>query len=434
MIYKDINVLTTPLLYYIGLIFFLIMGANYFVFRLYNFIIIISLYISIYILFKKVNINKIYSAIYTIIMFLVSCSVIGYGANYNVLALVFSIIGIILNVEKYVNKRKIKYYNSIQGILIFLICFTKQNIGLYYFVVSLLIETVMSKKRCIKNIIKQLSITLIPSIMYLCYLYINNSLYNFIDYTILGMQEFVVENKFVHDNFFVLYLIILIYIVIVIQNNKKQGNNLAIFKIFTIYSVVYLLIAFPILEKFHSIIAGIPLIILFIYCIHISFINHLEIKKKFLKKIITITVIFLIARTVYIEWSRNELKIDNKESIYYGAVYLEIEQELIQKIGEYMEKSKEKVIILSAEAGIVNMEYEIDNGILDLPTHGNIGKKGAEKIINILSKLEGTKILMTSEKVYWQEYDEVRKYVEENFEKIDEIEGKAFKYNVYYIN
>ena len=58
-IYKDINVITTPLLYYGALVLFKFFGANLLIYRIYNLIIVTSLYTLIYILFKKNEYFKI---------------------------------------------------------------------------------------------------------------------------------------------------------------------------------------------------------------------------------------------------------------------------------------------------------------------------------------------------------------------------------------
>lgn len=420
--------LTTPLLYYVGVIIFYILGANYLTFRIYNLMITVSLYLSIYILFKKLNISRIYSILYTsIIFYFFLKGTIIYGANYNILALAITVIGIIVSIDKYVNDKQIKHYNLIQGIITFLIIFTKQNIGLYYLVSNVLVELIVNKKGFIENILKQLYVIILLGSIYLVYLAFNNSLYAFIDYTILGMKEFIIKNKFVYINYFTVYILMFIYIAVFIIKSIKENNLLQTIKILTTYSITYLLIAFPILEAFHSLIAGIPLIITFVYCIHISFINALKLKQSFFIFIL----IFLGARSLYLMYSWNATCIKEKDSIFLGALYVKEEQEAIEKITNYIKNSKEKVVVLCPEAGIYNMPLGIDNGILDLPTQGNVGKNGAKKIIEILSNLEETKILMSREKIYWQEYDEVRKYVIENFEKIDEIDVKALKYNVY---
>ena len=395
--------------------------------------IIVFLYVAMYVLLKKVRISKIYSILYTILIFIFSKRVIDYGANYNILALAFSIIGITLNIERYINNKENKYYNLIQGTIIFLIIFTKQNIGAYYLVANILVELIVNKKKTLKNILRQVSIVSVITTTYLVYLAMNDSLYNFIDYTILGMKEFVTENKFVYTNYLTVYIPMIIYNCFVIFKYKKEKKVEDIVRILMIYSIIYLLITFPILEIFHSIVAGMLLIISFIYCIHKTLVLEFSIKIQNLKIIIVIILFALLIRTVYLMWSWNALYIKDEDSVYYGAIYKEEQHEAIQRVTQYIESSKERVIILCPEAGVYNMKLGIDNGILDLPTQGNVGKNGAKKIIDILSSLKETKILLTKQKIYWQEYNEVREYVINNFEKVDEIETKKVNYDVYYI-
>ena len=55
-IYKDANIITTPLFFYVGNLLFKLMGANFFTFSVYNIIIDIILFLSTYILCKKLKI------------------------------------------------------------------------------------------------------------------------------------------------------------------------------------------------------------------------------------------------------------------------------------------------------------------------------------------------------------------------------------------
>ena len=114
-IYKDINVIITPLFFYIGYILFKIFTANFFVFRIYNLIIAICTCLIIYNIFKAVKFSKISSLLYTLITFLLTkYIIITVAANYNILAIMFFLLGILINI-----KNKQNFF--INGILIFLI-------------------------------------------------------------------------------------------------------------------------------------------------------------------------------------------------------------------------------------------------------------------------------------------------------------------------
>ena len=127
-IYKDINVIITPLFYYIGQVMFSILGANYLVFRIYNFLIFGTLFYLIYLVLKKLGIDKTRAFTYLILIYILLCVYIIIGANYNILAFIFVLLGILHNLN--IKKKKSDYI--IQGIIAFLVFMSKQNIGVIY--------------------------------------------------------------------------------------------------------------------------------------------------------------------------------------------------------------------------------------------------------------------------------------------------------------
>ena len=163
-------------------------------------------------LFKKLGIQKWNSLLYTILIFAFFEIIIYYGANYNVLALIFTLIGIILKIEKYKNNKNIKLYNLYEGVIIFLTVFTKQNIGLYYLISGIFVEILINKTKGIKNLVKQYIIVGVFSILWIVYLFANDALYNFIDYAILGMKEFSIENIFALQNYLLIHIIMIFFI------------------------------------------------------------------------------------------------------------------------------------------------------------------------------------------------------------------------------
>ena len=191
-IYKDLNVIITPIFFYLGELIFKVFGANYFVFRIYNAIIYSMMYYLIYRLFMALKVNK-KIALTCIVMLLVATAMMFLqGANYNVLAFDFTILGVTLYI-KYQNNRFIN--NLSQGIILFLVFMTKQNIAAFY-VIGLIIAKAISicenKEQIKANFIKRFfDLTIMAIIfsslvaMYLMYLAANQNLYNAINFTIL---------------------------------------------------------------------------------------------------------------------------------------------------------------------------------------------------------------------------------------------------------
>ena len=88
-------------------------------------------------------------------------------------------------------------------------------------------------------------------------------------------------------------------------------------------------------------------------------------------------------------------------------------------------KQKEKnieLIIISYKASLYNNILKINNGGFDLPFYGNLGVEGIEGLINKLDMMKNTNVLITKDEIKYQESQELRDYVINNFEKIGEIE------------
>ena len=132
-IYKDTNLIMTPLFYLMGNLVFKLLGASFFTFRIYGLIIQTVFFILIYKLLKKFNIRKLESLIIIQLLLILNIfEVIGY--NYNLLSLMFWIVGL------YLNLKPKKYNTLLQSIIWFLIYFTKQNVAILYGVSLILFE------------------------------------------------------------------------------------------------------------------------------------------------------------------------------------------------------------------------------------------------------------------------------------------------------
>lgn len=334
------------------------------------------------------------------------------GANYNFLAIALTIFGINYLIKK--EEKNNKYYIK-QGIITLLIFMTKQNIGVYYFLALALCEALVEKHK-IKNIIKNLLLVVIPVLLglgtYCIYLYFDGALYNFIDYTFLGMKDFK-QNFLIETYMHFLMYINIIAVTVVYVKEKRLDKNL---KILFIFSMIMLLIMYPIVCTFHTKQALIFNILCVIYIINLK----LKSKKTIEYILITIGLLYIIIITVFNikNWITNHIK--DKDDPYYGAIYNENADNVISDINKYMSNSDKKVVIVSPEAMIYNMRLKINNGILDYPVKGNVGINGQEKIINEIKNMKDSKFFIMKEK-YYQEYQEVYDYIKSNYKNVGEI-------------
>lgn len=113
-IYKDLNVIVTPLFHFIGTIVLKLFGDNYIIFRIYGIFILSSLFTVTYIFLKKAKIKRISAVTYILILFAIINNYYSIGASYNFLCLTFVVIGLCLELNKD------SYKNSfLKGIILF---------------------------------------------------------------------------------------------------------------------------------------------------------------------------------------------------------------------------------------------------------------------------------------------------------------------------
>lgn len=426
-LYKQIPVIATPLLFYLVVIIFKILGtANLLNFRIYNIIVNVVVVISLYRIFRKLNIRKLKSIIYTILLELILVSKpITIGITYNMLAYAICLIGINIALKR----DKIKKYFLIQGIIIFLVFMAKQNIGVYYALANILIEVLLYKKECIKNIFKLIITPILLGIVYILYLYFNDSLFEFIDYTVLGVREFSSNLLFRSgimwlgvDLVIIASHIILFYNKII--NNKYRKNTIILFT----YGVCLLLMGYPIFDYWHMALASIVLIISIIYIIEKTL--KINIKEEYLRMGIVLLIIYMLFSIGYKSYVYLNIHCKEKENIFYGIIVTNDMQKNIEDVISYINKSDKKVVIASARSG----KYYIymgqkGNDIFDTLLRGNIGSNQLEKLINKTNSLKDVYLLIMTENESWQNIKEFRKYIKDNYEKI----GEVSEYSIYYI-
>lgn len=427
-IYKDCNVIVTPLFFYIGQILFEILGANYLVFRIYNLILYSLLFYLIFKLLRKLELPKVKAITYLIIIYFIICLCIPIGANYNILAFIFVLLGIIYNIDV---KEK-KFEILIQGLLLSLVFMSKQSIGILY-LCGVIFNYIIKKddiKRKIGNILKTVGVFLILFILYIIYLYSIGSLWNFVNYTILGLFEFK-DNNILFDGYIwilCIEFIISIFMIFTIIKKKNKIEQKVKSNILTLicFSIPLLFNSYPIFNSGHILLSSIFVIIAIIYFIErillVELINN-KIIFKALKifdfmAIIIILILFGIMNFSYIQNIQN-----NIYDVYFGGIINN--QNDIQKVIDYIKEQKEQNIevkILSYKANLYNNILKVNNGKIDLPFYGNLGIDGIEGIIKEINNMKNINILITKEGIKYQESQELRDYIMNNYEQIGEIE------------
>ena len=427
IIYKDVNVISTPLLFNIGILLFKLLGPTLIVFRIYNICINVLLAIFIYKVFVNLKVEKEYSLIYMLLLEgLILKYVVGWGATYNALGLLLSLMGINL----YLSKEKIKYHSFKQGVLMFFIIMTKQNIGIYYSCAYIITELILNGKKSFENILKTMAVTFICCTLYMIYLGIKGNIYDFINYTILGLKEFnnnILINAW--DYICVDILIILFVLFVLCKKTYKTNDFNKIITLF-VYGICMLPIGYPVGDKWHVLVGSIILMICMLYVIHNIVIIELYIENKKTNKIILLLILLiLIPSIIGLTNCFGKFCVNPNNKFYMIPIDYDI-KEKIELMEQYLVETNNKIIIASPEAGLYKINLNLDgDGIFDLPFLGNFGKEGENELINKLKEYRETYLLVHTNKEYWQESDKFRECIRNNYEKI----GNISDFDIYYL-
>lgn len=424
-IYVDANVITTPLFHYIGVIIFKIFGVNFFVFRVYNVLINLFLFFGIYKIFKSLNVRKMLSLLFTIIIFIIEITTVRSLANYNTLALAFCVYGLLVIINR--NKYSINKFIIVQSIITMLIFLTKQNIGLFYLIGLICYNFIFEEKRNkLKNMIKIFLIIFLITTVFVIILYEKEVLTGFISYAILGINEFADKNSsIIFLDFMKLCVITILDSLFIIFINKKnvineiEKNNINKLACFIL---PFFLIAYPIFNLTHI---NMALLVQYIIIMYILYIIIKEIGlSDFIIKNITIIFLLIILSitTIYIIFFLKNGNFDcGYDNIYFGYIFRENEEENIEKVIEYIKNSEKRIVMLTWDAPKYLMPLKINNGNLDEPLLGNFGKDGEEGAIKDISELKNTYILIKENDRIYQESDKILEYVKNQFEYVGEI-------------
>lgn len=453
--YKDISMITTPLLPMITALFLKLIANEVIVSRVLASVlwggVLFSIFKILKLLIKEENTCLIITALLGLLFR--DC----YCIDYNILSLMFSLI--ILYIElKNIDKPHFENNKNdfLIGILAGLTVCTKQSIGaiLAIIVVGYKIIFVQNKKEFIeylKTAFKRIIGILIPMILVCIYLIATNSLQDFINYAVLGISTF--SNKIPYaqlmnndkkeiqilSRIMPFILLAMAVLTIVLQNKKKKeniGNTDNKILTILIYSLSTIIIMYPISDEIHFLIAGTITFIglaYILYLLGITIYNKINLQSK--KKIYKITslmisiiaIAFIAVRgieniTEYTKQEKNET-IEHYKNIQISE-YL---QERINEIDNFIleqEKENKKVYILDAEAAIYMIPINNYNKDYDMFLKGNIGKDGQEGQIQKIKQKETNEIILIRKRNLqsnWQTPTEVVNYVRENLEFMGEV-------------
>lgn len=344
LMYKDYNMVITPLYPFIGGILMKILGNNFLIFNLYNTILSTILY---YYLYKKYPHTFIPSII--LISFILRPSY-----NFLVLFLVL----ILLNIKE----EKDFFIGFILGLLFL----TKQS-----FILLILPSIYLITKP--KRLFKRIGAFFLPCLFFLIYFILTNTFLDFLNYTFLGLFSFSSKNSFFNlGTIFILSLIIYLFLYYLKTKDIK-----------VLYLITYQIMAYPIFNTMHIILSIIPVIIYFL--------DKLVKKKKYnlnyLRYFNYFVSILLICPllSIPLQYFNKDL-VEGENALEYKDIsrsYLVNKDLFLKEV-----PNLNNTYFLMYDAYVY--KYLLNNPITsyDLLLNGNLGYNGEERVIDYFNSLD----------------------------------------------
>ena len=453
--YKEISMVITPLLSFLCAGFLLILGNNVLVMRVLASLLcagILYLTFRIFlILLKETKISVIFTLLLGFLM------VEDFCIDYNFFSLFLILIILYLELKKNDNDKKLlenlsKFKSNVLiGILAGCVILSKQTIGaILSFVVAIYpIFWVRSKrdlKEFLKIVLQRILGIAIPLVIMLIYLLATGSFTDFISYTVLGVFTFsnkipyftLLNRGFLIKSLAIIVPISIILLIIISIFTKKLKVNIN-FKILTIYSLVPLIIIYPISDQIHFLIGSYIVFIGILYLLYLILkwvVGKINFKKKdiiiygleiIICMIMIVIAVAQIAENVMIYFESDESSKNHGINHYENLI---IEPYLLDRINEIdkfvRNQGGKKVYILDAEAAVYNIPLNVYYKDYDMFNLGNFGKDGTDGIIQRINEERKNEdcIYLVRNPLYnynWQTPMDVIHYVQDNLEKMGEV-------------
>lgn len=388
VIYRDFNVLQTPLFFFIIAFFIKIFGSYMILMGIVDCLLCSIMMVCLY------KSSKLYKFIGFFILF------INYPSSYN-LFLVFLCFMIIYLID---NK---KDNDIIIAILVSLMFLTKQNIGIVMLIPCLIYS---------KNRIKSICTFLVPILILCLYLVYNNALFDFIDYCFLGLFSFNNNNGFIEWYLLVLLSAMIIYLIYMLIKCKFSDKKL-------LYILFFCIICYPIIDLRHF-----TCCLFIFYCfIDINIcIDKIIIRNIYLFKFI-FCLVYLFFLLCYYKIS--DISLDSSNFIFLKNMNPIIDN--VKYIREYLDDNNfnydtDYVFLGDFYGYYYKLYYDIPIGKYDFIMTGNMGYFNRDKIYSGLDNLcgENTCYFIIPQICYLDtnQWHEFAYYVDNNYNMVDRFD------------
>lgn len=294
------------------------------------------------------------------------------------------------------------------GLLIGISIITKFNIGLFFLLPSLLYWK--NKKKIIKRLIG----SIIPCLLFLIYLIINNNLFEFIDLCIMGLFSFSNDNStFFISGCLIVFLIMISYIIYCIYKDRTNIINY--------YVLVSLTFCLPIIDFNH--------LYFFMFCFIAVFIEKIKFNKIYSLFIIVFSII-ASSYLFFVFYDGANIKSfkSNNDFKYYYINDLQYKQisGIMDKYDEYGD-----VIIIGDDylGSFFDIYYNKRISYLDIFSMGNYGYDEFNNLVSYINQKDNQVfIIKKDENIRMKQYYKSGSdYIKKNSEYL----GDVFSYEVY---
>lgn len=444
--YKQVSMITTPLLPMINSIFLKIVFNGIITYRVLMGIVFALIVLFIYLIIRELSSKKLLS--YICAFFIGTLLINKFLLDYNYLFLLIVLMIAFLEVRDLKKNENFNFnHNLCVGLLTGLAFLTKQTIGLLLIIVVIFEVFIYMKKigfdlkftKFIKLIGVRIFGMMIPITIFLIYLGVNGAFNDFINYAIKGVKEFsnsIPYYRLFDSNdkvvsiisrlFIIVYIPLFITFILECVKNKKMKDELMNIYVLAICSIPVIAIIYPISDDFHLIVASVFALTVVAYLL-IFLLNEIDKFVKidvFYKKLLLIGLLFIIIlisfKNAIIERNLNIkenvlVSFKHYEGIYVPKYLSNRISDVTDKVRAYSNSGRESIIV-DAEAAIYDIVLNRYKKNYDMLLIGNIGENGVEKIINEIKDSHNVYYFVKNPQyaLNWQLPEDIVDYIRNN--------------------
>lgn len=444
--YKQVSMITTPLLPMINSIFLKIVFNGIITYRVLMGIVFALIVLFIYLIIRELSSKKLLS--YICAFFIGTLLIKKFLLDYNYLFLLISLVIAFLEIRDIKKNENFNFnHNLCVGFLTGLAFLTKQTIGILLIFVMIFEVFIYMKKsgfdlkfnKFIKLIGVRILGMMVPIIIFLIYLGITGAFNDFINYAIKGVREFsnnVPYYRLFDSNdkvvsiisrlFIIVYIPLFITFILESIKNKKLNDELINIYVLAFCSIPVIAIIYPISDDFHLMVASVCALIIIAYLFILvlkkidGFIKIDMFYKKLLLIGILVVIVLISFKNLIIERNINVkenvlVPFKHYEGIYVPKYLSNRISDVTDKVRSYSNSGRESIII-DAEAAIYDIVLNRYKKNYDMLLIGNIGEHGVEKIINEIKDSHNVYYFVKNPQyaLNWQLPEDIVDYIRNN--------------------